>query len=149
METIISIKRERRQNKNRGFSLLELVLAVAVFSIGSIAIGYMLIDANNSAQMVSSRAEAILLSREGLEASRSIRDTSFSDLTDGTHYLDSTSGNWQFTDTPGVIDEIYTRTIAVSSVDNYTKLITSTVSWNSVLGSTKNISLKTHLTAWR
>ena len=130
-----------------GFSLIEAILAVSIFALLVTAFVGTYIYGKESTALAGARARANLLAEEGLEAGRSIRDGAFSNLTDGNHGLSSLSGIWNFSGTSD-IDEIFTRQIAISTIDANTKQIVSNVSWQQNLQRTGQVSLTTRLTNW-
>jgi hypothetical protein len=73
------------------------------------------------------RNRAISIAEEGLEAVRNIRDDSFSNLVVGTHGINNSEGEWQFSGSSDSVD-IYTRTVTVSDINSDTKQVTSAVS---------------------
>ena len=138
----------------KGFSLLELVLAIAIFALSSVATGYLIIDANAATDANSKKVTATLLAREGIEAVRSIRDASgfsaISGANSGTHGLAFSSTTWAFASTSDVsADGVYTRVITLGvGSDAKTEIATSTVS--AISGSrTIATTLVTQFTAWR
>jgi prepilin-type N-terminal cleavage/methylation domain-containing protein len=137
------------KNKKEGFSLLELILAIAIFSLGSVAMSTLLIDSNITTRLGTERTEALFYAKEGIEAVRSIRDNSWAGLEIGTHGLDNSGVAWAFS---GALEEIngkYTRTVEVSSVSTSTKNVSVNISWNITSGRTASTTLETVLTNWR
>jgi prepilin-type N-terminal cleavage/methylation domain-containing protein len=154
--------------KQNGFSLLEVILSIAIFTIGVVGIGLFVIDIQITAERSQNLSQGILLAEEGLEAVKSIRDNNFEDITDGTHGLDSVEGVWEFN---GSYDETilgresgvgrtFTRTITIStsayneeaaedppSEEIVVKLIKSNVSWP-IRDGTSDVTLSTLLTNW-
>jgi prepilin-type N-terminal cleavage/methylation domain-containing protein len=137
------------KNKKEGFSLLELILAIAIFSIGSVALATLLIDANLSTRLGGERTEALFYAKEGVEAVRSIRDNSWSDLTDGTYGLSNIDGAWALAADPDLIDNKYTRSVEINETATSTKSINISVVWNVNPGRTASTSLLTILTDWK
>jgi prepilin-type N-terminal cleavage/methylation domain-containing protein len=139
------------KNKKSGFSLFELVLAIAIFALSSYALATLLIDSNISAQVSLERTEALYHAKEGIEATRAIRDNSWADLVDGTYGLDSSGGTWAFSGSSDLIDDKYTRTVEITTdpVLTSTKDITVNVEWALTSRRVVNVSLSTILTNWR
>ncbi len=133
-------------SQNSGFSLVEVILAIAVFVTMTTAIIYASIDAYESHRQGEERIYATMLAEEGLEASRNIRDSGWDNLTSGNHGLTQTENAWNFI-SESDIDESnrYTRQINISALDNDRKLITSTVSWEFKPGRTDSIILTSYL----
>lgn len=142
----------KNQNK-RGFSLLEIILAVAIFSGASISVGYLIIDASKTTDVNSKKIGATYIAREGLEAVRSILDADGADFSDdlpvGQHGLAFDGEDWTFDSDEDVSDDgIYMRVIDVGNIDSETKEVTSTVTAESG-GRTISVSLSTIFTDWR
>jgi Tfp pilus assembly protein PilV len=137
----------------RGFMLAEVVIASAIITVVTFAI----VSAAQKGIILSQRAlhetQAGYLLEEGAEATKSIRDSSWttiSNLTPGAiYYLSYSTGasspaGWSLTTTnPGVLDSRFTRTVVFSdvsrdsnediapsgTVDTHTKKVLVTVSW--------------------
>lgn len=140
----------KKDQKNRGFSLLELVLAVAIFSLASYGMATLLIDSNISTRFDTERIAALSYAKEGVEASRSIRDIEWSNLIDGTYGLTaSTSGQWEFSDTPESLEDKYTRTVTVSPFSDSIKNISVAISWPLTTDRISTTTLNTILTNWQ
>ena len=136
------------KNKKRGFSLLELILAIALFSLSSYAMATLLINSSLSTQLSLDRTEALLYAKEGVEATRSIRDTDWSSLTAGNHGLYSTGSVWTFSGSSDIIEGKYNRTVGISTVSSSTKNISVTIQWAPTPAGSSTITLQTVLTDW-
>jgi len=141
--------------KSRGFSLLELVLAVAIFSFSSFALATMIIDSNISTRLSADRTEALLYAKEGIEAVRSIRDndwTTWVGTADGDYGLliDAASSTWIFDNSPDRINDKYTRTITLdtnSEVDS-SRDVSVNISWDLTPGRIASTTLSTVFSNW-
>lgn len=134
---------------SKGFSLVEVLLAVSVF--GLIVTGLIggLIYGQQSTALAGQRARAAILADEGLEAVRNIRDENFTNLTDDTpHGLAISDNKWILLGTSDTTD-IFTRAITISTVDANRKQITSTVTWQQNPQRTGLVSAVTYLTNWK
>lgn len=132
----------------QGFSLVEVLLSVAVFSLIVTALVGGLIYGQQSTALAGMRSRAALLADEGLESVRNIRDANFSNLTDGTFGLTTTGNQWNLSGSSDITD-IFTRAVTVSAVDANRKLVTSTVTWQQNPQRTGNVTLATYLTNWK
>ncbi len=149
--------------KKQGFSLIEILLAMVVFTIFSTSILYLAIDTANRDLRIETGNTALLYAREGLEAARNIRDKDYLELASGDYGLDFTDDIWSFTEAPETIDDFYQRTISIEDVyrdteneiaeigtlDPETKKITSEVTWDWRGIYPKIVSLTTYFTNWR
>lgn len=137
----------RKIKRERGFSLIEVVIASTIISLSLLAI----IGVAQEGIRVSRRAlntyAASTLLEEGAEVVRIVRDdawTTISALSDNTAYYPTFSGGvWSLSQTPSLIDG-FTRTVIFDTAerdgnddlvtsgtpDSGTKLVTVTVSWN-------------------
>lgn len=77
-------------SKEEGQSLIELIVASAIFMVVVSAIAYLVLDTYILDRDASERAQAVFIAEEGLEAVRSIRDNNWNDIpdTDGDGFLD-------------------------------------------------------------
>jgi prepilin-type N-terminal cleavage/methylation domain-containing protein len=136
----------------RGFSLLELVLAVAVFSLSSFAIATLMIDSSISTKLSSERNEALSYAKEGIEATRSIRNNSWASLTPGTYGLVSDDSGWSFVESFDLIDDKYRRVIEIADIiqDSISaRSVRVSVSWDLTPSRTASTTLNTILTNWK
>jgi len=141
----------KKNKNNKGFSLLELILAVAIFSLGSYAMATLLIDVNINTRYNTEKTEALFYAKEGLSATQSIRDKGWADFTttEGSGLVVD-SGGWILNgDASDLIDNKYTRTVSIEEVDTWLKKITSTISWPLTPTRTSSITLTTYLSDWK
>jgi hypothetical protein len=139
--------------KSKGFSLVELVIAVAVFMIYTGGLAVAAVGSHLTGLENAELAKAGLFFEEGWEAVRSIRNNDWSDITNGNHGLSSSGGSWNFSGASDNFDGI-TRTVTISDVyrndsgdvvssggeiDPDTKLLEIEVNWSPV--PTKNLSM--------
>ncbi len=157
---------------NKGFSILEVILAAAIFmffatgAVGTIIQGFG-INRRGSEETIANQYAS-----EGLEAVRSIKNQDFANLvnTSGTGVVgNATTGVWEFSGTENVLntEKPYTRTLKIEDVerdapppcgnivesagtlDPDTKKITSTVSWNFTSSKPQTLSLTSYLSDWK
>lgn len=131
----------------RGFSLVEVLLAVSIFGLIVTALVGGLIFGQQSTALAGARSRATILADEGLEAVRNIRDENFSNLTDGAFGLAISANQWVFSGTSDTTD-IFTRAITISAIDANRKLVTSTVTWQQNPQRTGSVTLTTYLSNW-
>src|SRR3972149_2077834 len=139
-------------SNERGISVAEVVIAIAVVSTVFSAITQVSILALRASADRNTKAKALAIAQEGMEAVRSIRDASWTTNIAGlsfgaTYYITASSSQWALTQTnPGLIENKFTRTVILDNVsrninddivdtggtnDIYTKKITVTVLWGS------------------
>lgn len=157
------MNKHRFNINEKGFSVIEVILAAALFIIFSTGAIVVILQGLDSNRLGEEQTVANQYAAEGIEAARSIRNSSYASLvnTSGTG-IASSSGVWVFLGSNNVFGK-YTRALKVEDVqrtggnivasggtiDPNTKKITSTVTWN--FSSTRNNSvvLTTYLTNWR
>lgn len=82
--------------KKSGFSLIEVIVAVAVLmvvTLGVIAGGQL---AGVSLRLGQNRVEANRLAKEGMEAALSVRSENFPAISEGVYHPEWVSGQWAF-----------------------------------------------------
>ncbi len=152
-----------------GMSVVEVILAAALFILFATAAAIGVIGGLNANRQSGEYAVATQYAAEGIEAVRSIKNQSFTNLVNsaGTGIIRNAGNLWEFSGTNNTFDSSrYTRVMKVESVsrdaapplgnivspggtlDGDTKKITSTVSWNynSVLAD--SVILTTYLSDW-
>lgn len=130
--------------KLKAFSLVEILLAVSLFSFLVLGFGSALSYTLDSTKISSYKTKAIFLMDEGLEAVRSIRNDNYAALVDGTYGLSNSTGKWLFIPTQEAIGA-YKRTIQITPVDANTKQIISTVTWPTIFGVNGSVSTSMYL----
>ncbi len=132
----------------RGEILLELLVASGIFLIISTSVISLVMSGRTLVTDSLDAATATQYAKEGLEATRLLRDQSWDNLTDGNHGITKNGANWQFT---GVSDSQngYTRTINITSNTANSKFITSQVTWSAVPSRTPKIIISALLTNWK
>jgi prepilin-type N-terminal cleavage/methylation domain-containing protein len=132
----------------RGFSLIEIILAVSIFALSVMGLTGSLIYGQQSSLLALHRAQAVFLANEGLEATENIGRESFSNLVDGTFGLAVLNNSYILNGSFDMWD-IYKRKVTVSNIDNNTKQVESDVSWslNTIDGG--QVSLITYITNWQ
>lgn len=134
------------RTNQQGISVVEILLAVAVFGMLVTALSGALIYGRTATNTAGNRQRANMIAEEGIEAVRNIRDASFSNLTDGTFGVSKNSNQWITSGSSDTTD-IFTRQVTIASADSKRKTITSTVSWPQGNG-TNQTSVTTELTNW-
>ncbi|MFA6099214.1 MAG: prepilin-type N-terminal cleavage/methylation domain-containing protein [Patescibacteria group bacterium] len=148
----------------KGQSLLELIIAMAIFILIVSSIMFLVLDAHTSDRQGLERTQATLLAQEGAEAAASIANRGWRNLADGKYGINDKPGHWDWQPTPDVIDNIYTRQTAVETVnrdtqgeitdtgglpDPDTKKVTTKVSWDFTIARPSEVTIETYLTNWR
>ena len=137
----------KKTNSRGGFSLIEAVLAVSLFSLVLLALISSIIYGRESIALSGIRSRALLIAEEGQEALRNLRDEKFSNLPDGIHGLAISGNQWILSGTSDQTD-IFTRQIQIGTINSHIKIATTTVTWQPKEGRTGQIVLTSYLTQW-
>lgn len=150
--------------KQYGFSVVEVMLAVALFMIFATGMVGAVLHGLDNNRLSGEQTIANQYAAEGVEAARSIRNQTYANLVNssGTGVV-ITGGVWTLSGTNNIYDK-YTRVLTVSNVqrdsngnivtsggtfDANTKKVVSTVSWNVNSARTNSVTLTTYLTNWK
>jgi hypothetical protein len=164
---------KRNKINPQGFSLLEVILAVAIFIVFSTGAIVAVLSGLGANRLGTEYTIANQFAAEGIEAVQSIKNQSYANLINAAATgiaRNGTTGVWEFSGANNTFTDgtkTYTRVIKVESVsrdaappngnivasggttDNDTKKITSTVTWNFNTARPESISLVTYLSDWR
>ncbi len=135
---------------NKGFSLVEILVAMSIFVIFVTATSGALASISRNTRHVANSERATILTEEAIEATRNLRDASpaFASLPDGTYGLSTTSNQWNLSgssDTEG----IFTRFVTISTINGSQKKVVATATWADQTSATNSVTTNTYLTDWR
>ena len=99
-------------NKNRGFSLIEVMIAIAIFSVGILAVGSMQLSTSRNNTTANIMTGASMLGREKIEELKNL-DRADLDTADGNDTVGIYSRNWVTDPVPGS-SVAYKLTVTVS-----------------------------------
>ncbi len=142
------MKKEYSLLTKQGFSSVEVLLAIALFSIVILSLAGGLAFSVQSNFETSFQTKASLLAEEGIEAVRAIRNEDFSNLVNGNYGLNFAGNTWQLTGNSDTTEE-FTRQIQISDFDANTKQVVSTVTWIKSTGQPGIVSFTTYFTDWQ
>ena len=138
---------------NKGQSLIELIIAIGVFVIVISGLSFLILESFVSGRLASEVTIANFLAEEGMEATRSIRDNSWNDLTAGNHGLAILgNNNWVFQGSQEDIgDQLRggTRIIEIEDIDPDRKRVISQITWQFTEGRPQEVRLISYLTNWQ
>lgn len=159
------MKSYAKKYNQKGFSVVEVILAAALFMIlatGSVAVILQGLDSN---RLGEEQTVATQYASEGIEATRSIKNQNFASLVNSAGTGISRVGTvWTFSGSNNTLSSKYIRVLTVSDVqrdgsgnivasggtlDPLTKKVTSTVSWNFTPTRSNSVVLNTYLTNWK
>lgn len=129
-----------------GFSPVEVLLAATIFGFLATALIGAIVYGQTGTAQAGDRARAQAIAEEGAEAVRNIRDAGFSNITDGTYGLVQSGNIWTLSGSSDV-SGIFTRQVAISTVDSARKNVTVTVSWPQG-STTAQTTVSSRLTNW-
>lgn len=133
--------------KSRGFSLLEVTIAVAILATTITGLFTGIIEAQQNTMLIGVKNQALLYAEEGLEAVRNMRDYEWDNLANGTHGLVIANQRWDLSGNQDTNDNL-TRHIDIETDSSDRKRITSVVEWT-FAGKTGSITLATYMTNWK
>ena len=133
---------------NRGFSLVELLVAISIFLVFVIVVTDVVRNVSTEMRNSANRERAMILAEEAFEASRNIRDENFANLIDGTYGFSTSSNQWNFSGTSDITD-IFTRVLNISTISPEVKKLDVTISWADQISSMNSLTSSTYLTNWR
>jgi prepilin-type N-terminal cleavage/methylation domain-containing protein len=131
----------------RGFSLIETIIAMGLFVVIASSGIFSSLGALVLNRLGDENTQAGIIATEGLEAVRSIKKQSWSNLSDGIYGIGVSNNLWRFVGTTNTINQ-YTRTIGISTIDADTVRVDSTVTWNFAPSRNNTVSFTQYLTNW-
>ena len=134
-------------NKYSGFSLVEVILAIAIFSLLMTVFTGSYLYGQEATILSGNRARANFYAKEGMEAIRNIRDNDFDDLEDGVHGLTVSDNKWQLSGSEDFWG-IFTRTIEIYSIEENKKWAQVSVSWDQNMRRGGLVFLEGQFTNW-
>ena len=105
----------KRKTVKKGFSVVEVILAVFMFIIIAATGVATVIHSFSVNRQAEEETQATLIAQEGIEGVRSIKNQSWGNLTAGTYGLDTTGNVWSFDAGPDNVGK-FLRTIVISDV---------------------------------
>lgn len=138
---------------NRGFSIVEVILAVALFAVFAVGGTVALVSGLDANRLALEQVTATQYAQEGIEAMRSIKNQAFSSLADTSSTTTGIAriGNvWAYSGLNNTFDSgRYERTITVSQADPNVKKVTAKVSWDFTAARPLDVTLTSYLTNWK
>ena len=111
-----------------GVALVEVLVALAVFSISMSAVVLLFFGNQTSGYNIANSRDAMGYARNGIEAVRAIRDRDWNELGDGPHGLRFNNNQWEFWETSDSRNNL-TRTVTITTDIDGNKFIESKVTW--------------------
>ena len=123
-----------KKTNEDGMSLVEIMLAVAIFVIGVVSVAHLFVGSQISLAYTLDKSQAILLAKQGVEEQRYNRDI-------GDVFTEETNNPISLN------EKEFSRTVSVSEVEGVAT-ITSTVNWNTTSGE-EEVYLVEIITDWK
>lgn len=142
----------RPRAARKGFLLLEALIALGLFAIFVTAVGLSLLTAARSATVAADRTRGMVLAQAAMEATRSIRDRAFSNLTAGAHGVVLQKGvsgwQWEFSGTSATETGGYVTDVTVSAVSTGKVRVAARAAWSKGQGRSGSVLLTEDMTDW-
>ncbi len=136
-----------------GFLLIESTIGFALFGIFLAAVGVALLASYQSRLGAGDRVRGVALTEAVLEATKSIRDTDFAELTAGDHGVRIGSGalgvRWIFDGAQTQTQGGYATRVTLSPLGTGWMQVQARTTWNRGLEQSGSVLLMAELTDWR
>lgn len=148
-----------------GQSVIEVIVAVSLMVIIAASSVIAVLGSFKTSLLAEQETKASFLANQGIEATQSIRNQSWDNLTNGNHGLTNSGDTWAFsgtsdTDASGVFTRIITIAdvqrnddgnivISGGTVDEDTKQVLSSITWNFTPTRSLTVDLTSLLTNWQ
>lgn len=150
----------------KGQSIIEAIVAMAIFIIIASSTVMVVLGSFSTARLAEEEAQATLFAVEGIEATQSIRNQDWDNLTNGGHGLTRSGDLWAFfgaSDDPDGAGK-FSRTVSLAdvqrnssgdmvdsggTVDSDTKKVISTITWDFTPSRQNEVELTAYLTNWQ
>ena len=135
------------RDSSSGQVLMEILVGISLLVLGA-GLGFTLMSGARS--VLKDRTQSVsanYLADEGARAAKSILLGNWSSVGDGTHGLLYSDGIWSFSGSQDVQD-VFTRTIQVTSIDENKKEAVARVSWMADQGRGVSVEYPTVVTNW-
>jgi type II secretory pathway pseudopilin PulG len=151
-------------HRSKGHTILEVVVAVALFGIMASGLAPLALSAYSRQRSAREQSEGTLLAVQALEAIHSIGRRNFLELTNGNHGLSTLGGKYVLSGTSDTVGS-FTRTIIISTAerdvngiltdsasgtpDTHVKKVMAQLTWPTAGGSrTASLTISTYIAAW-
>jgi type II secretory pathway pseudopilin PulG len=138
---------QQHRHARPGFFLLEALVGFALFTMFIAAVGFSLLASYQGVTAASDRTRGVFEAERASEAVRTLRNTSFTYLSNGDHGVQIVNGQWQFTGVSST-NSGYTVRITIASPSPQWKQIDTRVSWNFGKNRSGSVLQTTYLTDW-
>lgn len=133
---------------DKGFSLVEALLSVAVLLFLSGGLAFALIYVKDNPQLAGDRLRANFLALEGMEILDNLSADDFNNLTVGTYGFRLSGNQWVLASTSDQTEK-FNRSVIISNLDTNRKSAIVNVSWQQITQRPTQVSLEKIFTYWR
>jgi len=131
-----------------GVLLLDVLIGVAVFSIIVSGVIYAMIFAQQSTLKSGDQIRAVYLNQQSVTAVKSIRDTDFADIPEGTFGVRiGTSGLWELSGTGTISSDGFMSNVHITPTDETHIHLVATTSWDDSIRKGTSV-MTTDITDW-
>lgn len=151
--------------KQKGQSLVEVIIAMAIFAVISGAIMSVTLGSLNGLTQGGDETEARALAEQAIEAIRSVRDGAWNELIYPINIISTSTGSWTLASSSSeLINNKYLRKISLSDVcrdgsnnitncpgtytDPHIKFASTTISWSPRYNATNTVEQSGFITNW-
>jgi len=156
----------KRKRKLKGFSLAELILAIAIFASASSMLVYLVIDSTRTLENIYTRASATQLVETVYNSIVILKEDAWFNIArytgEGEKYIQFNSGTYEVLDGRGsredmtyyfTVDNVMRDTLRNivtegGTLDPHTRLITINVSWSDRLNASHTVTSKIYMNDW-
>jgi len=136
-------------NKRRGQSMVEIIMAIAIMTVGiTFSVSILMIVEKGSIESTS-EMQAVFYAEEGIQAVISISDRSGTAVAVGTYGLavQASPAEWILSGTSDTLNGM-TRVVTVSTYDTDTKKVDVLVTWKPAPNRTATVDEQVLVTDW-
>ncbi len=149
-------------NNQKGFTLAELLVALALFSIFAGGATLLIVGAYSSTRQGELLSQAALTEQEAFEALNSIGNAAFNELQSGDYTLTDETDEWELSEDPVDPSDDYRTSVTIEDVyrdgswdiaetgtfDPHTRKLTSTVEWDVTEARPQSVESHSYITDW-
>ncbi len=131
-----------------GQMLVEVLIALGLFVIIMAGVIIFFFNGQLSAITTGKAREALGIARNGIEATRFLRDVDWINMLDGQYGLQFENNQWQFNGTSDTTRE-FTRVVYITTYETNIKQIVSRVTWQDDRLGEQEVKIATLLSDWQ
>lgn len=132
----------------RGYVLIEVLVGIGIFVLSISGALYWMLDSIEIRRLAEERALAHSLAVEGIEATKTIRDSSNGFLNTGNHGLLLSGGVWTFSGTSDATGQ-FTRVVIVTAAGSGRYDLISRITWPFSAQRNEAVEIRTRVAFWR